>query len=159
MYCTVSYNSSHCTLLYIYVCKHIYTHIPRAHTYVISIMSRESTSRTISGMLDAKRNKKKKEKKICHNCTRVCPKFFRSSHSPSCCVYSRVYVCALMPLMCDRDFNIVLARGTTKSDETRTACADSRDRRDVVGLECVFFCACTLTGFVKESASICNNNA
>jgi len=34
VYCTVSYNSSHCTLLYIYVCKHIYTHIPRAHTYV-----------------------------------------------------------------------------------------------------------------------------
>jgi len=31
VYCTVSYNSSHCTLLYIYVCKHIYTHTQSSH--------------------------------------------------------------------------------------------------------------------------------
>lgn len=45
MYCTISYNSSHCTLLYIYVCKHIYTHTQSSHICNIN-MSRVHYARS-----------------------------------------------------------------------------------------------------------------
>lgn len=84
---------------YTYTYVNIYTHIPRAHTYVISIC-REYITHDL-GNVDVKK-KKKESARIFNNCTRArtglplsLSEFFRSLYSPSCCVYSRVLcVCA-----------------------------------------------------------------
>lgn len=161
---------------YTYVNIYTETHTHTQSSHICNIEYVESTLRTISGMqMPRVRGRAHLQQLYARTLyagvlNSSLSEFFRS-YSPSIvlCVLARLCVCAPMRT---GFITIVLARGTTKSDETRTACADSRQRDvvDLVGLECVFFARARSRGLsrsqpvfviimLEKCMNICFNNA
>lgn len=160
MYCTVSYNSSHCTLLYIYVCKHIYTHTHTQSSHICNIdMSRVHYVRSREC-----RNAKVRAR-IFNNCTRArARRCLPESVRILSFVFHHRVVCT-RAFMCVRRCESGFKTSSSREARRKVMKRDSLRRLEIERCSrshrsrIAFFCACTLTGFVKESASICNNNA